>query len=84
MLFTESVWVGIDASGGRKSFTYAALDHNLSVVALADAEMDDVAAFLGGQKSATVAINAPSYPSSCNSAKSVAFLTPPPTIILPG
>jgi hypothetical protein len=61
MLFTDSVWVGIDTSGGRKSFTYAALDRNLYVVALADAELDDVTAFLGGQKSVTVAINAPSH-----------------------
>ena len=61
MLFMDSVYVGIDPTSGRKSFTYAALDRDLNLVALADAEMEDVIAFLGGQESATVAINAPSH-----------------------
>ena len=61
MLFTDSVCVGIDTTGGRKAFTYAALDQDLNVIALADAELDDVTAFLVGQKSATVAVNAPSH-----------------------
>jgi predicted nuclease with RNAse H fold len=61
MLFTDSVYVGIDTTGGRKAFTYAALDHELNLIALADAEIEEVTAFLGGQKSATVAINAPSH-----------------------
>jgi hypothetical protein len=61
MLFTDSVCVGIDTTGGRKAFTYAALDKDLNVIALADGELDEVAAFLGGQKSAMVAVNAPSH-----------------------
>jgi hypothetical protein len=60
MLFTDSVFVGIDPTSGRKSFTYAALDRDLNLVALADGEMEDVTAFLAGQKSARAAINAPS------------------------
>ncbi len=60
MLFTDSVFVGVDPTSGRKSYTFAALDRDLNVVALSDAEIEDVIAFLGGQKSATVAINAPS------------------------
>ncbi len=59
MTFTDSVFVGIDPTSGRKSFTYAALDKDLRLLALADGEMDDVIAFLAGQKSATVAVNAP-------------------------
>lgn len=59
MLFTDSVFVGIDPTSGRKSFTYAALDKDLHLLALADGEMEDVIAFLAGQKSATVAVNAP-------------------------
>jgi hypothetical protein len=60
MLFTDSVFVGIDSTSGHKSFTYAALDRELNLVAMTDGEMEDVLAFLAGQKSATVAINAPS------------------------
>jgi hypothetical protein len=60
MLFTDSVYVGIDPASGRKSFTYAALDRQLNLVALADGEMEDLTAFLGAQRSAVVAVNAPS------------------------
>ena len=59
MLFTDSAFVGIDPTSGRKSFTYAALDKDLRLIALADGEMEDVIAFLAGQKSVTAAINAP-------------------------
>ncbi len=59
MLFTDSVFVGIDPTSGRKSFTYACLDKGLNLVSLSDGEMEDVTAFLAGQKSATVAVNAP-------------------------
>lgn len=59
MLFTDSVFVGIDPTYGRKSFTYACLDKGLNLLALGDGEMEDVTAFLAGQKSATVAVNAP-------------------------
>ena len=59
MLFTDSVFVGVDPTSGRKSFTYAALDKDLHLLALTDGELDDVTAFLAGQSSATVAINAP-------------------------
>jgi hypothetical protein len=60
MLFTDSAFIGIDLTSGRKSFTYAALDRDLNLLALAEGEMDDVTAFMAGQSSAAVAINAPS------------------------
>lgn len=59
MLFTDSAYIGIDPTSSHKSFTYAALDKDLNLIALSDGEMEDVTAFLAGQKSATVAINAP-------------------------
>ena len=59
MLFTDSVFIGIDPTSAHKTFTYAALDKNLNLVALADGELDDVTAFAAGQQSATVAVNAP-------------------------
>lgn len=61
MLFTDSIFAGIDPASGRKPFTYAALDRGLNLVALADGEMEDVTAFLAGQKSAAVAVNSPSH-----------------------
>ena len=61
MLFTDSVYVGIDPASGRKAFTYAALDRNLNLVTLADGEMEDLTAFLSAQRSAIVAINSPSH-----------------------
>ncbi len=60
MLFTDSVFAGVNVNSDHKAFTYAALDRELNVVALADAEIKDVLAFLAGQNSVTVAINAPS------------------------
>lgn len=59
MLFTDSVFVGIDLSPSHKSFTYAALDKDLHILALADGDMEEVTAFLAGQQSAAVAVNAP-------------------------
>jgi hypothetical protein len=59
MLFTDSIFAGVDPTSGHKSFTYAALDKGLNLLALADGEMDEVTAFFAGQKSATVAVNAP-------------------------
>lgn len=60
MLFTDSVFVGIDPTSSHQSYTFAALDKGMNLVALADGELDDVTAFLGGQSSAIVAVNAPS------------------------
>jgi hypothetical protein len=60
MLFTDSVFIGIDPASRRKSFTYAALDKDLNLLALADGGMEDVITYLAGQSTATVAVNAPS------------------------
>ncbi len=59
MLFTNSAFIGISPNSGHKSFTYAALDKDLNLIALADGGMDDVTAFVAGQNSATVAVNSP-------------------------
>lgn len=61
MLFPDSVYVGIDTTSGRKAFIYAALDRELNLITLADADLDEVTAFLSGLKSAIVAVNAPSH-----------------------
>lgn len=61
MLLPDRIFVGVDSTSGRKAFTYAALDQDLRLVALADAEMDELTAFLGGHSSAMVAVNSPSH-----------------------
>ncbi|MCL4531571.1 MAG: DUF429 domain-containing protein [Chloroflexi bacterium] len=60
MLFADSVFVGVDVASDHKAFTYAALDRELNLLALAHADAGDVVAFLAGQNSVTVAVNAPS------------------------
>ena len=55
--------MGVDPSGGRKPFTYAALDQNAKLVALSGGEMEDVLAFIGGQPGAILAVNAAPHPS---------------------
>ncbi len=60
MRFTDSAFIGISPTSGHKSFAYAALDRDLNLIALAESDVDDVTAFIAGQSSATVAINAPS------------------------
>jgi Protein of unknown function (DUF429) len=56
----DSVHIGIDPTSGNKAFSYAVLDGHLNLVALAEADMEEIAAFLGGQNAAFVAINSPS------------------------
>lgn len=60
MTLTEPVFIGVDPTSGRTSFTYAALDKDLRVITIADGEIEDVIAFLERQTSVVVAINAPS------------------------
>jgi len=59
MIFPDSVFIGIDPTSSHKSFTYAALDRGLNLVALSNGELEDVTAFAAGQRAALVAINAP-------------------------
>jgi Protein of unknown function (DUF429) len=60
MLFTDSVYIGVDLISRHKVLTYAALDRDLNLVALAEAGSEEALSFLAGQKSAVVAVNAPS------------------------
>jgi hypothetical protein len=59
MLFKDTVFIGIDPPSSEKSLTYAALDHDLNLIALSRADISEVSAFAGGQKAAFVAVNAP-------------------------
>ncbi len=62
-MFFDTSFVGIDASGGRKPFTYAALDALGRLTALAEGELDDVLSFLAAHEKMLVAVNAPPRPS---------------------
>lgn len=60
MNLRDSVYIGIDPTSGNNDFHYAVLDGDLNLIALADADMDELVTFLEGQESAFVAINSPS------------------------
>ena len=62
MAIDTQIFIGVDLSGGRKPFTYAAIDHNGKLVVLNSGEMDDVLLFLSGQVSALLAINGAARP----------------------
>ena len=59
MFITETVFIGIDPSCGEDSVTYAVLDKDLHLLALSQQKLNTVSAFVGGQKSAVVGVNAP-------------------------
>ncbi len=62
MLFSSSTFLGIDPTAGDKPFVYAAMDHDLRLLALGQGSMDDVLAFTAGQHNAVAAICAPRRP----------------------
>jgi hypothetical protein len=59
---TNSTFIGIDPTAGEKPFVYAALDHDLQLLALGHGSIDDVLAFTAGQRQAFVAVSAPRRP----------------------
>jgi hypothetical protein len=62
MLFTSTTFIGIDPTAGQRPFTYAALDGDLSLLALGQGGLEDVLAFAAGQRQAAVAVCAPRRP----------------------
>jgi len=59
MNLTNNFFIGIDPTSGHKDFSFAVLDDDLNLVELADADMDEMVAFLNQHDSAHVAVNAP-------------------------
>ncbi len=59
MLFKDTVFIGIDPSSDEGALTYAVLDQELNLLAMSQQELTTVSAFVGGQKSAVVGVNAP-------------------------
>jgi len=62
MLFNGTVFIGIDPTAGKKPMTYAALDNELRLLALDEGDIDEIAAFVGGQQAAFVGVNSPRRP----------------------
>lgn len=62
MLFTEALFLGIDPTAGSRPMQYAALDRELHLVALDEADLEGVLAFAGSLDSAVVAIDGPQSP----------------------
>lgn len=62
------VYVGVDiihAAGRlRRAFVYAALDDERELLAIGHGDKDEILAYLGGQQTAYVAINAPRMPNT--------------------
>jgi hypothetical protein len=54
--------IGVDPTAGHKPFVYAALDENLSLLAVSSGNMETVLAFAAGQQNARLAINSPLHP----------------------
>jgi hypothetical protein len=62
MLSTPTTFIGIDPTAALQPFTFAALDADCRLLALAAGELDEALAFFGRHEAATVAVNAPSAP----------------------
>lgn len=64
MFFTHTSFIGIDPTAGQRPFSYAALDHDLRMLALGQGGMEDILAFVAGQRRAFVAVCAPRRPNT--------------------
>lgn len=62
MLFNETIFIGIDPTTGARPMAYAALDQDLRLLALDEGTLDEITAFVGGQKTAFVAVCSPRRP----------------------
>ena len=80
MFASHPSFIGIDPTAGQRPFTYAALDGDLRLLALGQCEMEEVLAFVAGQRQAFVAVCAPSPPGQgiMDQAEVREHLVPPP------
>jgi len=59
MSLIEPVFIGVDSTSGRSSFTYAMLDKDLHLLLLADGELEDVLSLIKEKPAVFLAINSP-------------------------
>lgn len=64
MLYEFTTFLGVDISGGRKPFTYVALDAKRKALAVGGGSAVDVLSYAAGQTSVLVAISAPAHASN--------------------
>ena len=50
MVLRDSLFIGIDPTSSHKEFTFAAVDGQLNLAELGEADLEDLAAFLGEQE----------------------------------
>ena len=62
MFSSQTTYIGIDPTAGKRPLTYTALDSGLRLLALGEGNLNDILAFLAGQRQAVVAICAPQRP----------------------
>jgi predicted nuclease with RNAse H fold len=62
MFYTDAVYVGVDPSAGDRPLRYAALDHELKLVAHDEVDVESLLAFIGSLHLALVAVDAPQAP----------------------
>ena len=80
MFASHPSFIGIDPTAGHRPFTYATLDGDLRLLALGQCEMEEILAFVAGQRQAFVAVCAPCRPGQGIMGRSEVreSLTPPP------
>jgi hypothetical protein len=62
MLFNNATFIGIDPTAGERPFSYAAINQDKELLALGEGNIDEVLAFVGGQRTAFVSVCAPRSP----------------------
>ena len=64
MFFDHPTFIGVDPTAGEKPVVYAAIDHELRLLALGQGKLDDILAFAAGQRQAILAVCAPQRPNT--------------------
>jgi len=62
MFYSNTTYLGIDPTAGDKPLTYVALDQERSLLAIGQGDLEEVLAFVAGQRSAVVGVCAPRTP----------------------
>jgi len=80
MFYTHTTYIGIDPTAGQRPFCYAVLDQGLRLLALGQGNIDEVLAFVAGQREAYTAVCAPRRPNQglMERAEVRESLSPPP------
>ena len=80
MFYSNTTYLGIDPTAGDRPFTYVALDQDRGLLAIGQGDMEEVLAFVAGQRSAVVGVCAPRAPNQglMDRAEVRDRLSPPP------